>query len=35
MFHDRRRFVNTRIWNTEAERTSFPERDDTDGLVVP
>ena len=35
MFHDRRRFVNTRIWNTEAEPASFPERDDPDGLAVP
>lgn len=35
MFHDRRRFVNTRIWNTEAKPASFPERDDPDGLAVP
>ena len=35
MFHDRRRFVNARIWNTEADPASFPEIDDTDGLAVP
>ena len=35
MFHNRRRFVNARIWNTESEPTSFPERHNTDGLVVP
>lgn len=35
MIHDRRRYVNTRVWSTESAPTSFPERDDTDGLAVP
>ena len=35
MFHERRRFVNAQIWNTDSEPASFPELDDTDGLAVP
>ena len=35
MFHNRRRYVNARTWNTVAEPASFPERHDTDGLAVP
>ena len=34
MSHDRRRFVNARVWNTESMPRSFPEVDDKYGLAV-
>ena len=35
MLHNRRRFVNTRIWKTETEPRLFPEWNEAGGLAVP
>ena len=35
MVHDRRRFVNARVWDTDSGPLRFPELDDTEGLKVP